>query len=195
MKVYEWKLKSGCEALGLDHEKSAGNRDFEELREGIVSNLIDHALTVQEMEKRNLAVAPEKLAEVETKEIKRMGDEQAFNAYLAKYNLSRDEYREILKGALTEEVLRDDMSKDLVFTSEEIKAYYDAHANELNTSPEKKDRITLDQAAPEITRRLREEKGKRLLDEWLKQARKIADVKLNENYRFGKLKSEFPIQD
>jgi hypothetical protein len=192
VKVYEWKLKSGCEALGLDPEKSAGNPEFEELREAVVSNLIDGALTVQEAEKRSLAVAPEKLAEAETKEIKTIGGEQAFDAYLTKYNLSRDEYREIIKNELAREVLRDDLSKDLVFTSEEIKAYYDAHANELGASPEKKDRPTLVQATPEITRRLREEKGKKLLDEWLKAARKTADVKLNESYRFGKLKREFP---
>lgn len=192
LKVYEWKLKSGCEALGLDPEKSAGNQDFEELRAGVVSNLIDRALMIQETEKRNLTLPPEKLTEAEAKEIEKIGSEQAFNIYLAKYSLSRDEYREIIKSELARETLRDDMSKNLVFTSEEIKAYYDAHANELNTSPEKKSRPTLAQATPEITRRLREERGNILLDEWLKQARKTADVKLNENYRFGKLKREFP---
>ncbi len=51
---------------------------------------------------------------------------------------------------------------------------------------------TLEEAAPEIRRRLTAEREAANLKGWLKEARRKADVRLAEPYRFGALKEEFP---
>jgi len=51
---------------------------------------------------------------------------------------------------------------------------------------------TLAEAAPEIRRRLLAERQAQTLNDWLKDARRKAAIKLNEPYRFGELRKEFP---
>jgi len=188
-KAYEWKLKSGCEALGDCKE---GNKEFEELREGIVSNLIDNTLIVEEATKRNLAVTPEEITKAVNEEIKTMGGDVPYSEFLKKYNLTADEHREILKATLTEKVLLDSFGKDLIFTDQEIEAYYKEHKDELNPSDESGKKLTLVQATPRIVEMLRTGKAKEIMSSWLREIRKKANVKLNEAYRFGRLKTEFP---
>jgi peptidyl-prolyl cis-trans isomerase C len=52
---------------------------------------------------------------------------------------------------------------------------------------------TLAEAAPEIRRRLLAEREAAQLKDWLKAARRRADIRLNDPFRFGALKDEFPI--
>ncbi|GEM_PF-5635807 len=188
-KAYEWKLKSGCEALGDCKE---GNKEFEELREGIVSNLIDNALIVEEAKKRNLTVTPEVITKAVNKEIKTMGGDVPYSEFLKKYNLTADEHREILKATLTEKVLLENFGKDLIFTDQETEAYYKEHKDEFNPPDESGKKLTLVQATPQIVEMLRTGKAKEMMSSWLNETRKKAVVKLNEAYRFGKLKTEFP---
>jgi hypothetical protein len=189
LKTYEWKLKSGCEALGDCKEDST---DFEELRESIVSNLIDSALITEETERRGLKITNEKIQDVEKKEREKIGSETDYENFLKKYGLTRDEYKEILKSSIAEETLREDLTKDFQPTEKEIEDYYKEHGNEMNPPDESGKKLTLEQAKPEIVHILRTGGAKQWLSDWLKDARKKATVKLNDAYRFGKLKSEFP---
>lgn len=51
---------------------------------------------------------------------------------------------------------------------------------------------TLEEAAPEIRRRLMAARLATRLKEWLAQARRSPSIRINEPFRFGSLKSEFP---
>jgi parvulin-like peptidyl-prolyl isomerase len=51
---------------------------------------------------------------------------------------------------------------------------------------------TLAEATPEIRRRLLAEREAKHLSDWLKEARRKAAVRINEPFRFGALKDEFP---
>lgn len=51
---------------------------------------------------------------------------------------------------------------------------------------------TLEEAAAEIRRRLENEREAATLRDWLKQARRAADVRVHEPYRIGSLRDEFP---
>jgi len=72
-KVYEMFLRNGREALGINEATDEGRRKLGELREGIVSELIDRALIMQEAERRGLRVTPEMLAGREGEEITKLG--------------------------------------------------------------------------------------------------------------------------
>ena len=69
-KLYDMYLKNGREALEIDVNSEEGRRTLEQLKEGIVSELIDRTLISQAAEEqRLLKIAPEKLAEAERKTV------------------------------------------------------------------------------------------------------------------------------
>jgi hypothetical protein len=193
-KTYQWKLKSGAEALGVDPATSAGNKDFEELREGIVSNMIDSILIEDELATRNQGKVVSKGAidEAEKKEIAKIGNEAEYENYLKKYGLTRSEYKEILRSVLAENMLREELALFAQITDKEIEDYYKEHGKEMITSENSKTPPTLEQAKPEIINTLRAAHAKQRLGDLLKELRKKANVTLKEEYRFGKLKTEFP---
>jgi parvulin-like peptidyl-prolyl isomerase len=129
-KLYEMYLKNGRAELGLDTNTEEGRRKLDQLREAIVSELIDRTLITQEAERRGLSILPEKMAEAERKAIADLGGDQPYNTYLAEHHLSRDEYRETVRMQISGELIRNELNKTLSVTDEEIKAYYTSHQGE-----------------------------------------------------------------
>lgn len=129
-KLYEMYLKNGREELGLDPKTEEGRTKIEQLREGIVSELIDRTLIAQEAERRGLAIAPEKMKEAEERTVKQFGGEEKYDAYLKEHHLTRDEYRETIKSEIYGALMREELSKGLTVTDEEIQKYYEAHKSE-----------------------------------------------------------------
>jgi len=129
-KLYEMYLKNGREALGLELDKEEGRRLFEQLKEGIVSELIDRTLVAQEAERRGLPLAPERLTEAERRTIAQFGGDQKYDEYLSQHRLTREEYREVLKTEIYGEMLREELSKGVTVSDTDIKAFYDAHKTE-----------------------------------------------------------------
>ncbi|HEX8138019.1 MAG TPA: peptidylprolyl isomerase [Pyrinomonadaceae bacterium] len=126
-RLYEMYLRNGQEALGIDPTSEEGRRKLELLKEGIVSELIDRTLIAQEAERRGLAIAPEKLADAERKTIAQFGGDEKYDKYLAQHRLTRDEYRDVIKTEIYGGLMREELSKGLTVSGEEVKAYYLAH--------------------------------------------------------------------
>ena len=95
-KLYEMYLKNGREELGLDSRTEEGRAKLEQLREGIVSELIDRTLIAQEAERRGIAISPEKMKEAEQRTVQQFGGEQKYDAYLSEHHLTREEYAETI---------------------------------------------------------------------------------------------------
>jgi peptidyl-prolyl cis-trans isomerase C len=125
--LYEMYLKNGRAELGLDSNTEEGRRKLDQLREGIVSELIDRTLIAEEAEHRGLSIAPDKLAAAERKAIEELGGEQSYEAYLAEHRLTRDDYRDVVRMQLYGEMIRSELNRGLTVTDDEIKAYYEAH--------------------------------------------------------------------
>lgn len=161
-KLYEMYLKNGKEALALDPNTDEGRKKVDQLREGIVSELIDRALIAQEAQRRGLTAAPDKLATAEQRAIQQFGGEQKYNEYLNEFRLSRTEYREVIKSELYGELMRNELSKDLSVSEKEISDYYEAHKAEPNfQQPERitASHILIAARANLIERQLKEEKN------------------------------------
>jgi parvulin-like peptidyl-prolyl isomerase len=126
-KLYEMYLQNGRAELGLDSNTEEGRRKLDQLKEAIVSELIDRTLIAEEAERRGLSISPVKMREAERKAIAELGGEQSYDVYLAEHRLTRDEYRDVVRMQLLGEMMRGDISKTLSVTVEEIKAYYEAH--------------------------------------------------------------------
>lgn len=129
-KLYEMFLRNGREELGVDEATDEGRCALERLREGIVEDLIDRALISEEAERRGLRVTPEMIGEREQEEITRTGGDAKFQAFLEDHNLTRDEYRAILRDQLYGELMTKEAEKSAEVTGDEIKKYYDEHRND-----------------------------------------------------------------
>jgi parvulin-like peptidyl-prolyl isomerase len=125
-KFYEMFLRNGREALGLNADTEEGRRKLDELREGIVSELVDRALIAQEAVRRGLQVTPERLSQTEQREIMKLGGERQFAEYLQTHNLTRDEYRAVIRDMIYGELLTEAAAAQSTVSDEEIKTYYEA---------------------------------------------------------------------
>ena len=126
-KLYEMYLKNGRAELGIDSNTEEARRKLDQLREAIVSELIDRTLIAEEAERRGLSIPPDKMAEAERKAIAELGGEQSYDAYLGEHHLTRDEYRGVVRKQLYGEMIRSEITKTFSITDEEIKVYYAAH--------------------------------------------------------------------
>ena len=131
-KLYTMYLKNGREAMELDENTEEGRRKLDQLREGIVSELVDRTLIAQESKRRGLHIAAEKLKEAEQRAIAELGGPQRYESYLAEHGLNRDEYREVITQQLYGDLMRTELTRDLTVSEAEIKSYYDAHRQNSN---------------------------------------------------------------
>ena len=129
-KLYEMYLKNGREELGLDPATEEGRRKIEQLKEGIVSELIDRTLIMEEAERRGLKIPPEKMSEAVARTVKQFGGDEKYDAYLAGHHLKRDDYLEVIRMELYGELLRAELNQNLSVADEEVKKYYEAHKSE-----------------------------------------------------------------
>jgi len=129
-KLYEMYLKNGRAELGLDPNTEDGRRKLDQLREGIVSELIDRTLIAQEAERLGLSIPAEKMSQAEQRAIQEFGGDQKYDAYLAEHHLTRDEYREVIKMEIYGGMMREELNKGLTLTDEDIQKYYEAHKSD-----------------------------------------------------------------
>lgn len=129
-KLYEMFLRNGREALGIDEGTAQGRNALEQLREGIVAELIDRALVSEEGARRGLNVTPAMIDARVAKETEQRGGDEKFKAFLADHGLVRDEYREVARDMIYGELLAGEASREVSVTDDEIKKYHDAHKND-----------------------------------------------------------------
>ena len=163
-KIYEMYLKNGRAALELDDTSEEGRRKLDQLREGIVSELIDRTLIRDEAERRGLTIAPDNLLSAERKTIAELGGDRRYDAYLAEHGFNRDEYREVIKSELYGNLLRNELNKGLSVSDAEVRKYYSEHRKDAEF--QQPERVTashiLIAARPGlITQRLQNEKNLR----------------------------------
>jgi len=124
-RIYEMYLKNGMQALGLTDATAEGRRKLAQLKDGIVSELIDRALIEAEAERRSLAIAADKLESRYRQRIEEMGGDDAYRAYLNETNITDDDFRSVVTGELYGELVRQELSKDLSVEPVEARAFFD----------------------------------------------------------------------
>jgi peptidyl-prolyl cis-trans isomerase C len=161
-KLYEMFLRNGREALGIDEGTAEGRSALEQLREGIVAELIDRALVAGEAARRGLNVTGAMIDERVARETVQRGGEEKFKAFLADHGLSREEYREVARDMICGELLAGEAAKEVSVADDEIKKYYDEHKNDpAFKQPERiaASHILIAARANVVAEQLRREKG------------------------------------
>jgi parvulin-like peptidyl-prolyl isomerase len=124
-RVYDMYLKNGIQALGLSEANPEGRRQIAQLKEGIVSELIDRALIEIDAERRGLEVAADKLESRYRQRVEEMGGAEAYRNYLNETHITDDEFRRVVKGELAAEMMQQELSKGLTIEPSEAQAFYD----------------------------------------------------------------------
>src|SRR5205085_5237467 len=96
-----------------------------QLKEGIVSELIDRALIEMDAERRGLEVAADKIESRYRQRVEEMGGSDAYRNYLNETQITDEEFRQIVKGELCAELMQQELSKDLTIDPSESQAFYD----------------------------------------------------------------------
>jgi foldase protein PrsA len=111
--------------------KQAGGEDKLERQaeQARLSQLINRAVLEPIAEERGLEVTDTEVTERldSIKESPDFAEEGAFEDFLASQGLSEDQARELIHDSILEEKLREDVTKDLGPSDEELQAYYDEH--------------------------------------------------------------------
>ena len=124
-KIFRMYLKNGVAELGLDTQTTKGREKLEQLRQGIVSELVDRALIEAEARQRNLTISDEAFNQAYKKAVDQMGGDSRYRAYLSDIELTDEEFRQTKQQELYGELLRDELNKDVAISEDEIKDFYD----------------------------------------------------------------------
>ncbi|HLG16995.1 MAG TPA: peptidylprolyl isomerase [Blastocatellia bacterium] len=123
-KIYRMYLKNGVEALSLNTDSDEGRRLIDNLKQGIVSELIDRALIEAETRRRGLSISRDAFAEAFKRSVAQMGGEPAYRAYLIEHRLSDDEFRHTITQQLYAAALKQELDKEVGVTHQEIREVY-----------------------------------------------------------------------
>ncbi|HVG19666.1 MAG TPA: peptidylprolyl isomerase [Blastocatellia bacterium] len=123
-KIYRMYLKNGMDALGLADKTDEGRKKIEALKEGIIAELIDRALIEAEARRRDLSISEEKFEKSYKARVAEMGGEELYRAYLAESGITDEEFRQIVRGEIFGEMLRQELGKEISFTQSEAQEFY-----------------------------------------------------------------------
>ncbi len=195
-RLYEMYLRNGREELGLDPATEEGRGKIEQLKEGIVSELIDRTLIMDEAERRGLSIPPEKMEAAVARTVQQFGG--ADFAGLAREHSEDPSSREqggdlgtFARGTHTRAFDEAAFALKPGAVSGVVQTEYGFHVIKVNAK-EAARALTLAEATPEIRRKLLADLEATKLTETLKEMRRQAKVRINEPFRFGALKDEFP---
>lgn len=103
-----------------------------QVRDQLLQNMITQKLLLQEAKKRNISVSAEEISS-HVSAIKDKYGEQVFQQALQQQGMTEEEYTEELQEQMVIAKLKEDITKDITVTEEEVRAYYDTHENEFST--------------------------------------------------------------
>lgn len=95
----------------------------------IVTGLVHAELIKQECDRRGIKITDKDLEEMKKKSIESYGSEEAFKEYLKKFEISDEDFTEMMKEQLRYEKLNDELRKDVKVDAQ---AYYNQNKEQFN---------------------------------------------------------------
>ena len=124
-KIYRMYLKNGIEAMGLTDKTDEGRKKIAVLKEGIIAELIDRALIEAEARRRRLPIPEDKLEKSYKGRVAEMGGDELYRAYLVESGITDEEFRQVVRGELYGEMLRQELGNEISVTQTEEQEFYD----------------------------------------------------------------------
>ena len=126
LKPYEEKIKS----MGYGEEKE--RQTLFEVREDIILRLIDDKLADQEIEKNKITISEAEIdTSIERLKASRMWSDEDLRKVLESEGMTMQDLRQSMRDqALRSRLIGQEVSSKIVITQEEVREYYDRHAEE-----------------------------------------------------------------
>lgn len=105
-----------------------------QVRNQILENMIVQTLLLQDAKNKKILVSDEEV-DAQISAIKQKYGEQTFQLALQQQGMEEEEYRKELRDQMIISRLKEDVTKDISITDEEVRKYYDSHKDQFS-SPE-----------------------------------------------------------
>jgi parvulin-like peptidyl-prolyl isomerase len=128
-KLFKMYLKNDLDSLAIDQRTSEGRAKIEQLKEGIVSDLIDRALIEAECLRRHLTASEAAFDEAHQKAIGEFGGERAYRHYLAENGLTDQEFKQTTRQNVYGELLQTELNKTVSVSDADIEDFYNKEAH------------------------------------------------------------------
>lgn len=102
-----------------------------QLRSQLLQNMIVQTLLLQDARNKKIEIGPEEI-DAHISAIKNKHGEQVFQSALQQQGMTEEEYKKELSEQMMISKLRDEITKDITVTDEEVKNYYDTHKEEFS---------------------------------------------------------------
>jgi len=155
--------------------KEKNDKTMEQDKNEALDNLIFKELAIQEAIKQGIKVSPERVDNIIKLMKEQGGSKEAFQKYLDEHQITEADLRKrIERSQLFEMITGEEVYQKVKLDDKDIRAYYDKHKSELKDNSGK--RLTYEESANFIRRKLISEKGAVLKKEWAKKMRNNASV-------------------
>ena len=155
--------------------KEKNTKIMEQDKKEALDNLIFKELAVQEAIKQGAKVPPDRVDNIVKLMKEQSGSKEAFQKYLDERQMTEADLRKrIERSQLFEMITGEEIYQKIRIDDKEIRAYYDKHKGEFKDNTGKK--MSYEESANFIRRRLISEKGVGLKKEWAKKLRNDASV-------------------
>ena len=126
LKPYQEKIKS------MDYDEDEERRMLFKVKEDMIYRLIDEKLADQEIKKNKITISEAEVdASIERLKAARMWSDEDLRRVLETEGMTMQELRQSMKNqALRSQLVGREVSSKIVVTTEEIREYYDSHAEE-----------------------------------------------------------------
>jgi parvulin-like peptidyl-prolyl isomerase len=111
-------------------ESDIGRQQIEQLKPLVLRELIQQALVRQEAQRQDVAISEQQIDDEIAIAKQRLGDDPAYDAWLAKNKLSADDARAVVRQELTVGALRDRVLGAVPREAEHVRAYHVVVASE-----------------------------------------------------------------
>lgn len=124
-KQFEQTKKQYSSRFGIDFASAQGQQIEKDIRKGIVDQLVERQIWMNEAKSRNIQVT-DKLVDDKLAEIKKgFPDDAAFERALTDNGMKLDELKTRVREGLTYEAFIAEVTKDTQVSDADVKAYYD----------------------------------------------------------------------
>ncbi|HHY03729.1 MAG TPA: peptidylprolyl isomerase [Thermoanaerobacterales bacterium] len=119
------QVKDALEANGQDFSSKEGQKKLEDIKQTVLDGMIKDVLALQQAEKNNIKLEENEVEQAISQLETYHGGKEALDNHLKEQGIDREKLKEILEDQLLILHLKDELTKDVKVTDEEVKKYYE----------------------------------------------------------------------
>jgi hypothetical protein len=174
-KEYEASIKSvveGYQQQGVDMDSKEGKELINQAKQGVLDELIQHKILVQDAEKQGYE-ASEKDVDEQLDQIKeQFSTDEEFEAALEQYQITLDGLKEQISTQIKVEQYTAKEVGEITVTEEELEAFYEEFSKQSDDPP------AYEEAKPQIEQHLKQQRTEEELQKIVEKLKEESDIEI-----------------